>query len=74
LIAPGIVNACLAEKQMETEAQYARRIKNDIPLGEPQRAEQVTRVTALLCSETSDYMAGSTLLVGCGCSLLQFDG
>jgi len=73
MIAPGIVNACLAERQMETEPQYARRIKNGIPLGQPQRAEQVTRVTALPCFEASDYMAGSTLLVGGGCSLLQFD-
>jgi hypothetical protein len=35
VIAPGIVNAGLAKGQMETEPQYARLIKNVIPLGEP---------------------------------------
>jgi hypothetical protein len=73
VIAPGIVRAGLAKQQMETEPQYARRIKHVIPLGEPQTAEQVARATAFLCSEAADYMTGSTLLVDGGCSLFQFD-
>ena len=73
VIAPGIVRAGLAKRQMETEPQYARRIKNVIPLGEPQTAEQVAAATAFLCSDAADYMTGSSLLVDGGCSLFQFD-
>jgi NAD(P)-dependent dehydrogenase (short-subunit alcohol dehydrogenase family) len=73
VIAPGIVRAGLAKRQMETEPQYARRVRHVIPLGEPQTAEQVARATAFLCSEAADYMTGSTLLVDGGCSLFQFD-
>ena len=73
VIAPGIVRAGLAKRQMETEPQYARRVKHVIPLGEPQTAEQVAKATAFLCSEAADYMTGSTLLVDGGCSLFQFD-
>jgi NAD(P)-dependent dehydrogenase (short-subunit alcohol dehydrogenase family) len=73
VIAPGIVRAGLAKRQMETEPQYARRVKNVIPLGEPQTAEQVAAATAFLCSDAADYMTGSSLLVDGGCSLFQFD-
>lgn len=73
VIAPGIVKAGLAKRQMETEPQYARRVKNVIPLGEPQTAEQVAAATAFLCSDAADYMTGSSLLVDGGCSLFQFD-
>jgi NAD(P)-dependent dehydrogenase (short-subunit alcohol dehydrogenase family) len=73
VIAPGIVRAGLAKRQMETEPQYARRVGHVIPLGEPQTAEQVARATAFLCSEAADYMTGASLLVDGGCSLFQFD-
>lgn len=73
VIAPGIVRAGLAKHQMETEPQYARRIRHVIPLGAPQTAEQVARATAFLCSEGADYMTGAVLLVDGGCSLFQFD-
>ena len=73
VIAPGIVNAGLARWQMENEPQYARRVKNVIPLGEPQTPEQVAKATAFLCSEASDYMTGASLLVDGGCSLFHFD-
>jgi NAD(P)-dependent dehydrogenase (short-subunit alcohol dehydrogenase family) len=73
VIAPGIVDAGLARHQMETESQYARRVRHVIPLGEPQSVEQVARATAFLCSEGADYMTGATLLVDGGCSLFRFD-
>jgi len=73
VIAPGIVKAGLAKHQMETEPQYARRVRHVIPLGEPQTAQQVARATAFLCSDAADYMTGSTLLVDGGCSLFQFE-
>jgi NAD(P)-dependent dehydrogenase (short-subunit alcohol dehydrogenase family) len=72
VIAPGIVRAGLAKHQMETEPQYARRIKHVIPLGEPQTAEQIARATAFLCSAAADSMTGSTLLIDSGLSLFQF--
>ena len=73
VIAPGIVSAGLARWQMENEPQYARRVDNVIPLGEPQTPEQVAKATAFLCSEASDYMTGASLLIDGGCSLFQFD-
>lgn len=72
VIAPGIVYAGLAKHQMETEPQYARRIKHVIPLGQLQTAEQVAKATAFLCSSAADYMTGAVLLVDGGCSLFQF--
>lgn len=73
VISPGIVEAGLAKRQMETEPQYARRVQGVIPLGKPQSAEQVARATAFLCSSAADYMTGATLLVDGGCSLFQFE-
>ncbi len=69
VIAPGIVNAGLAGKQLETEPQYAARAKSAIPLGELQTAEQVAEVAAFLCSDHASYMTGSVLLADGGCSL-----
>lgn len=73
VIAPGIVYAGLAKHQIETEPQYAARIRHVIPLGELQRAEQVAQATAFLCSTAADYMTGAVLLADGGCSLFQFD-
>ncbi|MDP9354636.1 MAG: SDR family oxidoreductase [Chloroflexota bacterium] len=73
VIAPGIVQAGLARRQMETEPQYRRRIQHVIPLGRPQTAEEVAKATAFLCSDSADYMTGAVLLVDGGCSLFQFD-
>jgi NAD(P)-dependent dehydrogenase (short-subunit alcohol dehydrogenase family) len=72
VVAPGIVDAGLARHQIETEPQYARRIRHVIPLGELQSVEQVARATAYLCSTAADYMTGAVLLVDGGCSLFQF--
>jgi NAD(P)-dependent dehydrogenase (short-subunit alcohol dehydrogenase family) len=73
VLAPGIVNAGLARRQLETEPQYARRVAKVIPLGALQTAEQVARAMAFLCSPDADYMTGSVLLADGGCSLFQFD-
>jgi NAD(P)-dependent dehydrogenase (short-subunit alcohol dehydrogenase family) len=68
-VAPGIVNAGMAREQLRTEPQYAARAAKAIPLGRLQTAEEVARAVVLLCSDASDYMTGSILLVDGGCSL-----
>lgn len=73
VVAPGIVRAGLAKRQMDTEPQYARRVGHVIPLKEPQTAEGVAGATAFLSSRAADYMTGSVLLIDGGCSLFQFD-
>lgn len=73
VLAPGIVNAGLARRQIETEPQYARRVQHVIPLGQLQTAEQVAKAAAFLCSDDADYMTGAVLLVDGGCSLFRFD-
>jgi NAD(P)-dependent dehydrogenase (short-subunit alcohol dehydrogenase family) len=73
VLAPGIVNAGLARRQLETEPQYARRAAKVIPLGELQTAAQVARAMAFLCSPDADYITGAVLLADGGCSLFQFD-
>ncbi|CAN5901401.1 SDR family NAD(P)-dependent oxidoreductase [soil metagenome] len=73
VIAPGIVYAGLAKHQLETEPQYAKRVKGVIPLGDLQTPEQIAQATAFLCSDGASQMTGSVLLIDGGCSLFQFD-
>ena len=72
VVAPGIVMAGMARRQYEHDPAYARRASVVIPLGEFGTAEQVAKATAFLCSNDSDYMTGSVLLVDGGASLFQF--
>jgi len=69
VIAPGIVNAGLAGRQLRTEPQYARRAARAIPLGEFQTPEQVAAATAFLCGPDADYLTGAVLLADGGASL-----
>jgi NAD(P)-dependent dehydrogenase (short-subunit alcohol dehydrogenase family) len=73
VLAPGIVDAGLARRQLQTEPQYARRVARAIPLGKLQTVEQVARAMTFLCSPDSDYITGAVLLADGGCSLFQFD-
>jgi NAD(P)-dependent dehydrogenase (short-subunit alcohol dehydrogenase family) len=68
-VAPGIVDAGMARHQRRTEPEYAARAAKVIPLGRLQTAAQVARAVAVLCSDATDYMTGSVLLVDGGCSL-----
>jgi len=73
VVAPGIVRAGLAKRQLQLEPQYAARAARVVPLGELQTVEQVADAFCYLCSPGADYMTGSTLLIDGGASLFAFD-
>lgn len=72
-IAPGIVKAGLAGRQLREEPQYAARVARVIPLGDPGTPEEIGQAVAYLASSAADYMTGSILTLDGGCSLFQFD-
>ncbi len=72
-IAPGIVRAGLAGRQLVEEPQYAARVAKVIPLGEPGTPEEIAQAVVYLSSPQTAYMTGSILLLDGGCSLFQFD-
>jgi NAD(P)-dependent dehydrogenase (short-subunit alcohol dehydrogenase family) len=73
VLAPGIVNAGMAKRQIFAEPDYARRASKVMPLGELQTAEQVARAAAFLCSNAADAVTGTVLLVDGGASLFKFE-
>ena len=73
VLAPGIVDAGLAGRQLATEPHYARRVEKAIPLARLQTAEQVAKAMAFLCSPGADYLTGSVLLADGGASLFHTD-
>lgn len=72
-IAPGIVNAGLAGRQLREEPQYAARVKKVIPLGSPGEPDEIAEAVCYLAGESTAYMTGSLLTLDGGCSLFQFD-
>jgi len=72
-VAPGIVNAGLAGRQLREEPQYAARVAKVIPLVEPGGAEEIGSAVVYLASPQTAYMNGSILTLDGGCSLFQFD-
>ena len=72
-IAPGIVAAGMAKLQWDKEPDSRRRAEKAIPLGYLQPPETVADALIFLCSNASDYMTGSTLLIDGGCSLYPMD-
>lgn len=73
-VAPGIVKAGLAGKQLINEPQYAARVSKVIPLGEPGTPTEIAQAVVYLAGPMTAYMTGSILLLDGGCSLFQFDG
>jgi NAD(P)-dependent dehydrogenase (short-subunit alcohol dehydrogenase family) len=72
-IAPGIVKAGLAGKQLIEEPQYAARVAKVIPLGEPGTTTEIAQAVVYLASPQAAYMTGTIMLLDGGCSLFQFD-
>ena len=72
-IAPGIVEAGLAGKQLREEPQYAARVAKVIPLGDPGTPTEIAEAVVYLASPHTAYMTGSILTLDGGCSLFQFD-
>jgi len=72
-IAPGIVKAGLAGRQLREEPQYAARVAKVIPLGDPGTPEEIAEAVVYLASPQTSYMTGSILTLDGGCSLFQFD-
>ncbi len=72
-IAPGIVKAGLAGRQLGEDAQYAARVARVIPLGDPGTPVEIAKAVVYLASPQTAYMTGTILLLDGGCSLFQFD-
>ncbi len=72
-IAPGIVRAGLAGRQLQEEPQYAARVAKVIPLGDPGTPTEIAQAVVYLASPQAAYMTGTILLLDGGCSLFQFD-
>lgn len=73
VVAPGIVGAGMAKRQMDAEPEFARRATSAIPLGELQTVEQIARTAAFLCSDEADAITGAVLLVDGGTSLFKYE-
>ena len=72
-VAPGIVAAGLAGRQLREEPQYAARVAKVIPLVEPGTPEEIAAAVVYLAGPQTAYMTGSILTLDGGCSLFQFD-
>ena len=72
-VAPGIVKAGLAGRQLQEEPQYAARVAKVIPLVEPGTPEEIASAVVYLAGPQTAYMTGSILTLDGGCSLFQFD-
>ncbi|WP_027531656.1 SDR family NAD(P)-dependent oxidoreductase [Bradyrhizobium sp. WSM3983] len=71
VVAPGIVNAGMAARQLKIDPVFAATATQGIPLGRLQTAEQVARATAFLCSDEAESITGMTMLVDGGLSLFK---
>jgi NAD(P)-dependent dehydrogenase (short-subunit alcohol dehydrogenase family) len=72
VVAPGIVNAGMAKRQIQIDPTFAKKATQGIPLGRLQTAEQIAQAALFLCSEEAESVTGATLLVDGGLSLFKY--
>jgi NAD(P)-dependent dehydrogenase (short-subunit alcohol dehydrogenase family) len=72
VVAPGIVNAGMAKRQLEIDPEFARKATKGIPLGRLQTAQHIAQGAVFLCSEGAESITGATLLVDGGLSLFKY--
>jgi NAD(P)-dependent dehydrogenase (short-subunit alcohol dehydrogenase family) len=72
IVAPGIVNAGMAGRQLKIDPVFAKKATLNIPLGRLQSAEQIAQASLFLCSEEAESITGTTLLVDGGLSLFKY--
>lgn len=72
VVAPGIVNAGMAKRQIQIDPIFAKKATQGIPLGRLQSAEQIAQAALFLCSEEAESVTGATLLVDGGLSLFKY--
>jgi NAD(P)-dependent dehydrogenase (short-subunit alcohol dehydrogenase family) len=72
VVAPGIVDAGMAKRQIQIDPTFAKKATHGIPLGRLQTAEQIAQAALFLCSEEADSITGATLLVDGGLSLFKY--
>jgi len=73
VVAPGIVNAGMARRQIEIDPVFARKATTGLPLGRLQTAEQIAKAAAFLCCDDAGSITGATLLVDGGASLFKYE-
>jgi NAD(P)-dependent dehydrogenase (short-subunit alcohol dehydrogenase family) len=73
VLAPGIVDAGMAQRQALREPDFANRAARVIPLGERQTADQIAKSAVFLCSDEASATTGAVLLVDGGASLFKFN-
>ena len=73
VVAPGIVDAGMAKRQIQIDPAFARKATKGIPLGRLQTAEQVAQAAVFLSSEQAASVTGVTLLVDGGLSLFKYE-
>ena len=73
VVAPGIVDAGMAKRQIQVDPTFSRKAVKGIPLGRLQTAEQVAQAAVFLSSEQAASVTGVTLLVDGGLSLFKYE-
>lgn len=73
VVAPGIVDAGMAKRQIQIDPAFAQKAARGIPLGELQRADQIAKAATFLCSDDAASITGVTLQVDGGLSLFKYE-
>lgn len=72
VVAPGIVDAGMAKRQLKVDPVFAQKATQGIPLGRLQTAEQIAAAAVFLASTDAESITGATLLVDGGLSLFKY--